>query len=220
RITLRETDREGLVVRTVAGTGTLFFNSGFPYGGNDGPLWAGRGLSVSLRGGGHLRYGPLSITVAPNLFWSQNRDVAIAPTGHAGKLAFADPDWPRSIDLPQRFGDSSYARLGAGESTARLDLWGVTAGVATAAQHWAPGVAPPLILGNYAAGSPHAVLGPSTPAYLGLLSLPGRLAWGSLPDSESSPAEEGRPRRFMSGLVGVHTPRGVAGLESGGAHLF
>jgi len=220
RITLRETDREGLVVRTVAGTGTLFFNSGFPYGDNDGPLWAGRGLSVSLRGGGHLRYGPLSITVAPNLFWSQNRDVAIAPTGHAGKLAFADPDWPRSIDLPQRFGDSSYARIDAGESTARLDLWGVTTGVSTAAQHWGPAVEHPLILGNNAGGFPHAFLGTSTPVSLWILSLHGRLVWGSLSESEYSPAEEGRTRRFMSGLVGVITPRGVPGLEIGGARFF
>src|SRR4029078_12360985 len=56
-------------------------NSTFAYGSNDGPIWAGRGITPALQFGFYASYGPASLTVAPMLFRSQNQSFAIAPTG-------------------------------------------------------------------------------------------------------------------------------------------
>src|SRR6202521_5909207 len=44
------------------------FNSAYPYGANDGPVWAGRGLTLIASGGiaGHL--GPFSFALSPKAF--------------------------------------------------------------------------------------------------------------------------------------------------------
>src|SRR6266513_3303239 len=44
---------------------TARFNSTFPYGYNDGAIWAGKGVTLALDGGFMLRRGVLSLTVAP-----------------------------------------------------------------------------------------------------------------------------------------------------------
>src|SRR5688500_12693926 len=52
------------------GAATLgsIYNSAYPFGSNDGAVWAGRGLTVAASGGVSGRYGPLSFTVAPIAF--------------------------------------------------------------------------------------------------------------------------------------------------------
>src|SRR5690606_39168707 len=101
-----------------------------------------------LQGGVAARYGPVSLTLAPLFFWAQNRGFDLLPNGRSGRLAFADPVSPGSIDLPQRFGDSPYARLDPGQSTLRVDLPFLAAGVSTADQYWGPALVHPLVLGT------------------------------------------------------------------------
>src|SRR5688500_440579 len=52
----------------------LFFNSSFPYGSNDGPVWVGRGLTSQLQAGVFARVGPLTLTLAPLVFRAENVD--------------------------------------------------------------------------------------------------------------------------------------------------
>ncbi len=51
----------------------LRYNSAFPYGSNDGAIWAGRGLTSALDLGFAFRAGPLSGTFNPVAFSAQNR---------------------------------------------------------------------------------------------------------------------------------------------------
>src|SRR4029079_5937012 len=48
------------------------FNSAFPYGSNDGAVWAGRGLTSAIDGGVALRAGLFSATINPIAFLAQN----------------------------------------------------------------------------------------------------------------------------------------------------
>ena len=196
------------------------YNSAFPYGSNDGAIWAGRGLTTAVQGGITARYGPLSLILAPVLFRAENAGFPLMPTGAAGPLAFADGRSPFAIDAPQRFGEDVYARLDAGQSTLRLELPVVSFGVSTANQQWGPAGEYPIILGNNAPGFLHAFLGTSAPLDLWVGKVHGRLVWGQLEQSEYSPVSAAETRRFMSGLVGVFTPRGVPGLEIGGSRFF
>ena len=195
-------------------------NSAFPWGASDGPVWAGRGVTASLQAGFAARYGPVSLTVAPMGFSSQNAAFDLQDTGQAGDLRFADGRFPTAIDRPQRFGKGTYSRIDPGQSTLRIDLPVVTFGASTANQHWGPARQNPILLGNNAAGFPHLFLGSSTPLDLGIAEIHGRLVWGRLSQSGYTNITGSARRRFMSGIIGVLSPKGVKGLELGAARFF
>jgi Capsule assembly protein Wzi len=197
-----------------------YYNTAFPQGGNDGALWVGRGGTVAATAGVALRWGALSVRVEPVAFWTQNRGFALMPNGRPDSARFADPENPATIDLPQRFGDGGYWRLDPGQSTARLDVRGFALGVSTANQQWGPTADLPLILGTNAAGFPHAFLGTSSPWRVGIGRLHGRVVWGSLAQSPYSVVSGPGSRRLMTGVVAVFTPRGLDGVEIGGARFF
>ena len=217
---LRPDTSGGLQWRLLRPEARLIFNSAYPHGGNDGPLWTGRGLTTAVQAGVAARYGPLSLVLAPTFFWAQNAAFEMRPNGYTGPLAFGDARYPERIDLPQRFGDDAYARVDAGQSTLRLDLPVVTVGISSANQQWGPMADHPILLGTNAPGFLHGFLGTSAPLNVWIGRVHGRMVWGRLEQSEYSPVQQGEARRFMSGVVGTFTPRGIPGLELGGARFF
>ena len=209
-----------LTVDVVRPSASVRFNSAFPYGSNDGPIWAGRGLTSAVQAGFALRYGPLSLTLAPIAFRAENASFSLMANGDTGKLVYADGLHPTTIDRPQRFGNRAYAVIDAGQSTLRLDAGPVTAGISTANQYWGPAAEYPAILGNNAAGIPHVFIGTAQPVDLWLFRVHGRLVWGRLSQSAFSPETASGGIRFMAGLVGVMTSRWVPGLELGFSRLI
>ncbi len=206
----------------------LRFNSAFPYGSNDGAVWAGRGLTSALDFGFAFRVGPLSATFNPIVFSAQNRSFALQANGSATN-PFADPLFPTGVDRPQRFGTGAYSRLDPGQSTIRLDASGVTAGISTANMGWGPMENYPYIIGGNAPGFPHAFVGTSRPLPIWIGRIHGRVIWGQLEQSAYSPSTgtsyyssilEAGTKRFASGAVGVFQPRGIDGLEIGIARFF
>ncbi|MGI8548381.1 MAG: hypothetical protein ACR2M1_13805, partial [Gemmatimonadaceae bacterium] len=208
---------------------TARFNSPFPFGGNDGPVWAGRGLTTSVQGGVAMAFGPLSAVLDPIVFRAENSSFTLAPNGESGIGRFADADFPQKIDRPQRFGDGAYSEFDLGESTLRLDVLGVSAGLSTANQWWGPATVFPVILGNNAAGVPHVFLGTERPTNIGIGTVQARLLYGLERQSNFSPVVgpdtfvngdlSGR-KRFMSGLVLTFNPGPIPGLELGAARYF
>jgi hypothetical protein len=209
-------------------TAAFRYNTGFAYGTNDGPVWAGRGLTSSIQLGVAARFGPAALTLAPMAFRAENQEFFIVPTTLTGSAAFSNA-LHGGVDLPQRFGDSPYSQLDPGQSTIRLDFPFVTLGASTANLGWGPGTEYPLLLGNNAAGFPHAFVGSSEPINIFIARVHAKLMWGRLSQSKfstvtgpldyTSRAEPGR-RRFATGFVLVAQPRGVTGLEVGGARFL
>ena len=209
----------GLRLRAVRPSAQLLYNSAFPYGANDGAVWAGRGLTAAVEAGLAAEWGPVSLTLAPVAFVAQNAEFELLAHGDSTVSPYANPAFPRFIDHPQRFGDGRYAVVDPGQSTLRADVRGVSAGLSTANQQWGPATDHPPLLGNNAAGFPHAFLGTARPGNLWIGRLHGKLVWGTLGQSAwASPTEY--PRRFMSGAAATFVPRGAPGLEIGGARLF
>lgn len=218
----------GVRYTVIPPTTTLRYNSAFPYGSNDGPVWAGRGLTSAVQLGFNAAWGPVTLTVAPIAFRAQNQSFGIIPTGRDGNARFGDPTFG-SVDRPQRFGDSPYGQIDPGQSTLRIDLPFLALGVSTANQAWGPGQELPVILGNNAAGFPHIFAGSSEPIDILIGKLHGKIIWGELFQSEYSSvtgptrylsrAEPGR-KRFATGFVVVGQPRGIPGLEIGGGRFF
>jgi len=204
-------------------------NSAFPHGGNDGPVWAGRGLTVSVAVGAHLRLGPVSLVLNPTAFIAQNASFELMDNGQPGSLRFADGQYFMTVDRPQRFGDGAYGAVDPGNSTLRADVGALSAGISTANLAWGPFELYPFVLGTNAAGFPHGFVGTGRPVNVGVGSLHARVIWGRLDQSDYSPVE-GEPtyvspadvgtRRFASGLLVMLQPRGMPGLELGIARFF
>ena len=219
--------RRGLVLDYVRPAATVYYNSAFPYGSNDGPVWAGRGITTALQAGVAARWGVASLVLAPTAFRAENGGFTLAPA--LGRSPYADLRFPFNVDRPRRFGSEAYARVDPGQSTLNVDAGPLALGASTANQTWGPGDRYPLIVSNNAAGFPHVYLGTSKPADLWLVKLSTRMVWGRLDQSGQSPVAGsesfvsiGQPgtRRFASGLVAAAQPRGLPGLEIGGARFF
>ena len=212
----------------IAPSTTFRYNTAFAYGSNDGPVWAGRGLTTAVQLGVNAKWGPVSLTLAPMAFRAQNSAYEILTMDRAGRLQFADPVFA-GVDRPQRFGDTPYTQLDPGQSTIRVDLPFVAFGISTANQAWGPGQELPVILGTNAAGFPHIFLGSSEPLDIYIAKIHGKVFWGELfqsgystvtgPDHYVSRAEPGT-RRFATGFIGTMQPRGITGLEIGAARFF
>jgi hypothetical protein len=198
----------------------LVYNSGFPFSVNDGFVWAGRGLTAAARGGVAARWRALSLRLEPQVMWTANRPVGIAPNGRTGPQRFADALEPLNIDAPQRFGDRAFARATLGQSTLRADALGVTLGVSTANQWLGPATVDPLILGTNAPGFPHAFAGTARPVNLRVGTAHVRLAAGRLSQSAYTNVRGPAARRLATSLAAVVTVRGVPGLELGGSRFF
>jgi hypothetical protein len=211
---------DGLRAGLIAPRVEFIYNSAFPYGRNDGAVWAGRGLTTAVHAGGVVRYGPVSLVLAPVAFRAENRPFELASTGQPGPLEYADGTRPTAIDRPQRFGDSSYARIDPGQSTLRLDLPIFALGISTANLHWGPADQQPLLLGNNAPGFAHAFVGTPRPLDIGVGRFQGRLIWGRLEQSAYTVNPDSAAVRFGTGLVAVFQPRAVDGLELGIARFF
>lgn len=194
-------------------------NSTFPVGFNDGPVWAGRGLTAIASAGLQAVVGPLEFAIAPQVFRAQNASFPLAANGRTGPQSFADAIYA-TIDLPQRFGDGSYQRLDPGQSTARLTLLRVSVGISTANEVWGPGIESPFLLGNNAAGFAHAFAGTDGPVHVGSLRLNVRFIAGKLQQSPYSLAGADSSRRYMTGVVISGGISELPGLEIGFGRLF
>ncbi len=207
---------------------SLRYNSTFAYGSNDGPIWAGRGITSAAQAGFYATWGPATLTVAPMVFRAENQAFDILPTGRTGNAAYGNPQFG-GIDRPQRFGNTPYSQFDPGQSSLRVDMRFLTAGVTTANEAWGPGQEFPVILGNNAAGFPHAFAGTSEPVNIFIAKLHARAIWGELFQSDFSPvtgsaeytsrAEPGT-KRFATGMVISGEPRGIPGLEIGASRFF
>lgn len=220
RYSLRPDSTPGFRASLVRPRVRMMYNTAFPYGVDDGAIWAGRGATASVQAGFSLEFGPLSATIAPVAFWAENRDFELQPNGYRGRMAFADARWPDLVDAPQRFGTASYTRIDPGQSTIRADIGPVAVGVSTANQQWGPARYYPLILGGNAPGFIHTFAGTSHPVDVWIGKVHGRLVWGRLEQSAYSSMPSDSSRRLMTGVVGSFTPRGVPGLEIGVSRFF
>lgn len=192
------------------------YNSLRPSDGDDGVIWAGRGLTGAAQAGVEARWGIVRLQIAPIIFRTQNLPFPLIANGQTDRTRFGDARFPGSIDLPQRFGDAPYGRLDPGESFLSLDWRGATVGLSSARQLWGPAREFPLVLGTHAGGFPHLFAGTSHPIPIGIGRIEGRLIAARLEQSQWSPVQTGENRRFHSGLTLTFRPRGLSWLEIGG----
>jgi hypothetical protein len=220
---LRKNFRHAPLEVASAGIGATF-NSAYPYGANDGPVWAGRGLTLIANAGIEAHVGPFSLTLAPKAFRASNTGFELLSKGLSGPLAYNNGQYPGNVDYPQRFGSSAYSRLDPDASSVRFDSQFLSAGVSTANEWIGPATEYPFLLGDNAPGFPHIFIGTGDSWNLWFARLNSRVMWGKLYQSDyspvsgpthyASPANPGTVRLTASAQI-VLVPRGLPGLELG-----
>jgi hypothetical protein len=196
------------------------FNSAWADDRNDGALWSGRGLSTEIEGGVRLRWRFLSATVAPVVAWQQNRAFYAPASTTPGQSPYANPFNYGGIDLPLRFGPDAFWTLDPGQSTLRVDAWGVSAGASTENLWWGPGQRNSLLMTNSAPGMAHLFLGTTRPVDILVGRLEAQLVWAKPRESKwFDTTGTARPRFFSSLNLGFE-PAAVPGLFLGLTRVY
>lgn len=203
-------------------------NGAFPMPANDGPLWAGKGLSYSITGGVAVcgsggRWGAI---VAPTYWYAENAAFALAdnpqivPPLRQDYSPWASPYhyMPRSLDVPRRFGSTSLRRFDVGAITMWARLSRAEVGFTTEGEWWGPGTHNALLLSSQAAGVPRAFVRTTRPIRAaGELEL--RYFVGGLSYSPFFFAQKEDSTRALSGLVATWRPQFEKHLTLGIARL-
>ncbi len=193
--------------------------TGYPDDRNNGLLWAGRGASAMVRAGVAARWSVLSVGVAPELAFQQNKSFWTRPAPSAGLSQWIYP-FSTGIDYPQRFGDNGYATAGLGQSWIRVDVSGLAAGLSTENLWWGPAQRYPLLMSNTAPGFSHVFAGTGRPLDIWLGDLEGELVWGRLSESDYFDSRPENDHPVLAALVLAFTPRGLPGLSIGGVRVY
>lgn len=193
-------------------------NSALPFSINDGPVWAGVGVSTRFLAGFRIESGPLRIIAAPELIIAENRYFQLRDTirfyappipkdRQGGGFVFPWYIRPYSIDLPLRFGHRRIERLDAGQSTAMLVFRGAAAGISTENEWWGPGIRNALILSNNAPGFPHLFVRTNQPWRTAIGKVEARLLVGGLTESKFFDTLDTNNLRSISAFAVTLRPR-------------
>ncbi len=193
-------------------------NSSAPFGQNDGLLWQGKGLNVLTRGGVQFQALGFSLTIAPQLSFSQNLPFPILDSAYANSYGYI---WGygrgQGADAPQRMGDEPVSSFSWGDSEIRYSWRTVTLGFGTQSPWVGPGRVNSLLHSNNAPPYPKLDFGlRRTPLELGGISLgevEARLWAGYLSESQYFDSNLENDHNVISFLSLAYVPPFLPGLS-------
>jgi hypothetical protein len=207
------------------------YTSDAPMGWNDGAMIPARGLQTYLTAGFFLKYKALSLQLKPELVMAENRDFetfSLQGAYRAPMLVL----W-NSIDIPERFGTSTYNRFRLGQSALRLSSRSVSVGISTENLWWGPGFRNSLLISNNAPGFFHGTFNSMKPLKTFLGSFEFQLIGGRLEGSGVQPSAsdylvnginylepKSSDARYISALTINYQPRWIPGLFLGFSRAF
>lgn len=174
---------------------------------NDGLMIPGKGYQSMFSPGAYAKLGPLRVQLRPEFIFVENRTHDVRPY-HAG-----------AMDMPSRFGSSSFSHMGWGQSNIRLEFDPVSVGLSNENLWWGPGVQNSLLMSNSAAGFKHLTLNTSRPVKTQIGSFESQIIAGRL---EESGLNNTLPDdwRYLSGLAFTYQPKWIPGLFLGFTRTF
>lgn len=206
----------------------LQYNSTYAFGVNDGAFIPNRGFQNILSGGVYAEYRKFSLQIQPELLMAQNQDYIGFPIEHQATILFYY-EYMNRIDMPERFGDKSYNRLLAGQSSIRFNHEEISVGLSTENLWWGPGRRNSLLLGNNAPGFLHFTVNTRKPVQTKIGSFEGQVISGFLKPSKFLPPwpdysiqenpvyipKQDDGKRYLAGLIFTYQPKWVPGLFLG-----
>lgn len=206
----------------------LAYDHNFPDSRNDGAMIRSKGLQSVLSTGIYAELGPLSVQLKPEIVWAQNLGYEGFPEWTEWWVWDARYVWFDRLDIPERYGTNQYQKLLPGQSSVRLNKWGMSLGISTENIWWGPAKRNSLMMSNNAQGFAHITFNTQRPLKTTIGAFEWQFATGKL-DGSSHPvpghdiAIEGREFyrakpddwRYFQGISFSYSPKWISGLSLG-----
>ncbi|GAB5524376.1 MAG: hypothetical protein Roseis2KO_22480 [Roseivirga sp.] len=206
----------------------LSYDSNFPDNRNNGAMIRSRGIQTLLSAGLFVELGPLSIQLKPEFVFAENKEYPGFSENHFDIIWARRYVWFNHIDEPERYGNESYKRLLPGQSSFRLNKWGLSLGVSTENIWWGPGMRNSIMMSNNAQGFEHITFNTTRPLKTKVGSfewqfISGKLESSGFPPPDTTRTYTGRriyiPKtddwRYLQGFSFSYSPKWVKGLSLG-----
>jgi hypothetical protein len=213
------------------------FNSHHPYNRNNGSMIPNRGYQHIISPGIYAEIGPLSIQLKPEHLFSQNKDFegfGEGPNGHYPVIWAERYNLWNTIDMPERFGESSISKTLIGQSSIRLNFKGLSLGVSNENIWWGPSIRNSIMMSNHARGFKHITFNTTKPFKTKIGNFEWQVISGRLESSGFLPANsdfqyagtniyvpkvnqlgETNDWRYLQGYTITFSPKWVSGLSIG-----
>ena len=187
------------------------FNSSYPRGFNDGPLWKGKGITTELHGGISGKKGKWSFQLMPVIFFSQNSEFKQAPNNRENELTY---QFTR-IDWVQRYGTSAKLFFHPGQSEVKFQAGKFIASLSTQNYSVGPSFFNPVLLSQQGNGFPHLRIGssPFTIKKIGVFEA--NVLGGVLIESDHFDNETKNDFRLFNGLFINYQPSFLKNFKIG-----
>ncbi|GMQ27755.1 capsule assembly Wzi family protein [Algoriphagus confluentis] len=210
---------------------TILVNTGVPYRGGSGALIPSKGVQNLLSGGLFLKYGKLSMQIAPQIHYAQNLPFEEYPEQAPSQYFSILRRDVRGTEKPVRFADQPIFRFLPGNSNLLFNFGSFATGISTENISWGPGQFNKLHISDNANGFFHGTIRTSKPAKTFLGNFEGQYFMGRLDGyggpyfSDSTainllPIKEEESYRYFTGLSFSYNPKWVKGFFFGVSRTF
>jgi len=208
----------------------LAYDHNHPDSRNDGAMIRSRGIQTLTSAGVYTELGPLSIQIKPEFIWAENKDYQGFPMKprHYEDTWQVRYIWFNRIDEPERYGSDTYTKINLGQSSLRLNKWGISLGLSTENIWWGPSIRNSIMMSNNAQGFAHITLNTQQAIKTVVGSFEGSFVTGKLEASGFKPPATDVPFRgktlyvpkkddwrYFQGISFSYSPKWVKGLSLG-----
>lgn len=206
----------------------LSYDSNHPDSRNDGAMIRSRGAQTLLSAGLYVELGPLSLQLKPEFVYAQNKAYQGFSEDHFDIIWSRRYIWYNHVDIPERYGVKTYKKLLPGQSSLRLNKWGMSLGISTENLWWGPGIRNSIMMSNNAQGFEHITFNTTKPLKTRVGSFEWQLVTGRLEKSGFPPPDTTRtltgrvlyvPKiddwRYFQGFSLSYSPKWIKGLSLG-----
>lgn len=204
------------------------FDSHHPYDRNDGLMIRSKGLQTYVSSGIYGEIGPLSVQFKPEYVFAQNLDYPGFPEGFDDNKWRQRYIWYNRIDMPERYGDSGYSKAWWGQSSVRLNKWGMSLGISSENLWWGPSRRNSIMMSNNAQGFAHITFNTTKPIKTPIGHFEWQIVSGRLEASGYYPPDTARldrgrsiyvPKandwRYYQSFSATYSPKWIPGLSLG-----
>ena len=206
----------------------LNYDSNHPYLKNDGAMIRARGAQTLISAGFYAEVGPLSIQFKPEYVYAENKDFETFSQDHFDIIWARRYVWFNRSDIPEKFGDQAYKKFNLGQSSIRLNKWGLSLGISNENLWWGPATRNSIMMSNNAEGFLHFTFNTTRPIKTKIGSfewqfITGRLESSGFPPSDTTRTLTNRrlfvPKfddwRYLQAFTFTYSPKWISGLSLG-----
>ncbi len=204
------------------------YDSHHPYSRNDGAMIRSKGAQTLVSAGIYTEIGPLSIQFKPEFVRAQNKNYPGFPDSFDGQKWTQRYVWFNLSDIPERYGDDIYSKSHLGQSSIRLNKWGLSLGLSSENIWWGPSIRNSIMMSNNAGGFEHITFNTTRPqktpiGHFEWQFVTGRLEGSGFTPPDTTRMDRGRliyvPKiddwRYFQSISLSYAPKWIPGLSLG-----